>query len=46
MAAFRPGEVQVADATLPDCETLMKTAAAIVTSRGGRTFHAVVCGKT
>ncbi|WP_434668387.1 hypothetical protein P5W99_37750 [Paraburkholderia sp. A3BS-1L] len=24
----------------------MKTAAAIVTSRGGRTFHAVVCGKT
>jgi pyruvate, water dikinase len=37
LAAFRRGEVLVAESTSPDWESAMKTAGAIVTSRGGRT---------
>ncbi len=37
LSSFRPGEVLVADMTTPDWEPVMKTAAAIVTNRGGRT---------
>ena len=44
-AAFRPGEVLVAEATSPDWEPVMKTAAAIVTSRGGRTCHAAIVAR-
>ena len=40
LAEFKPGEVLVADTTTPDWEPVMKTAAAIVTNRGGRTCHA------
>ena len=42
---FRPGEVLVADATTPDWEPVMKTAAAIVTNRGGRTCHAAIIAR-
>ncbi len=42
---FEPGEVLVADTTAPDWEPVMKTAAAIVTSRGGRTCHAAIVAR-
>ena len=42
---FRPGEVLVADITTPDWEPVMKTAAAIVTNRGGRTCHAAIIAR-
>jgi len=42
---FRPGEVLVADITTPDWEPVMKTAAAIVTNRGGRTCHAAIVAR-
>ncbi|MCI1190679.1 phosphoenolpyruvate synthase [Calidifontimicrobium sp. SYSU G02091] len=42
---FRPGEVLVADTTTPDWEPVMKTAAAIVTNRGGRTCHAAIVAR-
>lgn len=43
--AFRPGEVLVADTTTPDWGTVMKTAAAVVTNRGGRTCHAAIVAR-
>jgi pyruvate,water dikinase len=45
LAAFRPGEVLVAESTTPDWEPVMKTAAAIVTSHGGRTCHAAIVAR-
>jgi pyruvate,water dikinase len=42
---FRPGEVLIADTTTPDWEPVMKTAAAIVTNRGGRTCHASIIAR-
>ncbi|HTJ89138.1 MAG TPA: phosphoenolpyruvate synthase [Acidocella sp.] len=45
LAAFQPGEVLVADTTSPDWEPVMKTAAAIVTNRGGRTCHAAIIAR-
>ena len=42
LASFEPGDVLVADTTTPDWEPVMKTAAAIVTNRGGRTCHAAI----
>ena len=45
LASFRPGEVLVADTTTPDWEPVMKTAAAIVTNRGGRTCHAAIVAR-
>jgi pyruvate,water dikinase len=45
LAAFRPGEVLVADTTMPDWGTVMKTAAAVVTNRGGRTCHAAIVAR-
>ncbi|GAB3549837.1 phosphoenolpyruvate synthase [Noviherbaspirillum agri] len=42
---FRPGEVLVADTTTPDWGTVMKTAAALVTNRGGRTCHAAIVAR-
>jgi pyruvate, water dikinase len=45
LAAFKPGEVLVADTTTPDWEPVMKTAAAIVTNRGGRTCHAAIVAR-
>ncbi len=45
LAAFRPGEVLVADTTTPDWEPVMKGAAAVVTNRGGRTCHAAIVAR-
>ncbi len=45
LAAFRPGEVLVAETTSPDWEPVMKQAAAIVTDRGGRTCHAAIVAR-
>ncbi|MBN2700646.1 MAG: phosphoenolpyruvate synthase [Methylohalobius sp. ZOD2] len=45
LSEFRPGEVLVADITTPDWEPVMKTAAAIVTNRGGRTCHAAIVAR-
>jgi pyruvate,water dikinase len=45
LAAFKPGEVLVADITTPDWEPVMQTAAAIVTNRGGRTCHAAIVAR-
>jgi pyruvate,water dikinase len=45
LSQFRPGEVLVADITTPDWEPVMKTAAAIVTNRGGRTCHAAIIAR-
>ncbi|WGY04519.1 phosphoenolpyruvate synthase [Nocardioides sp. QY071] len=45
LAAFRPGEVLVAATTTPDWEPVMKTAAAVVTDRGGRTCHAAIIAR-
>ncbi len=45
LAAFRAGEVLVATTTTPDWEPVMKTAAAVVTDRGGRTCHAAIIAR-
>ncbi len=42
---FRPGEVLVSETTTPDWEPVMKTAAAVVTDRGGRTCHAAIIAR-
>ena len=45
LSTFKPGEILVADTTTPDWEPVMKTAAAIVTNRGGRTCHAAIIAR-
>ncbi|BDG02275.1 phosphoenolpyruvate synthase [Anaeromyxobacter oryzae] len=45
LSEFRPGEILVADTTTPDWEPIMKTAAGIVTNRGGRTCHAAIVSR-
>ena len=45
LASVTPGDVLVADTTTPDWEPVMKTAAAIVTNRGGRTCHAAIVAR-
>ncbi|MDE2167197.1 MAG: phosphoenolpyruvate synthase [Alphaproteobacteria bacterium] len=45
LAAFKPGEVLVANATSPDWEPVMKTAQAIITNSGGRTCHAAIVAR-
>jgi pyruvate,water dikinase len=45
LSDFQPGEVLVADTTTPDWEPVMKTAAAIVANRGGRTCHAAIIAR-
>ena len=42
---FQPGEILVAETTMPDWGTVMKTAAAVVTDRGGRTCHAAIVAR-
>jgi len=42
---FRPGEILVADTTMPDWGTVMKTARGVVTNRGGRTCHAAIVAR-
>ena len=45
LSDFEPGEVLVSDTTTPDWEPVMKTAAALVTNRGGRTCHAAIVAR-
>ena len=45
MSQLRAGEVLVTDMTDPDWEPVMKTAAAVVTNRGGRTCHAAIIAR-
>ena len=45
LSDFKPGEVLVADTTSPDWEPVMKTAAAIITNRGGRTCHSAIVSR-
>ncbi|MEW6705652.1 MAG: phosphoenolpyruvate synthase [Pseudomonadota bacterium] len=45
LGQFKPGEVLVADTTMPDWGTVMKMAAAVVTNRGGRTCHAAIVAR-
>lgn len=45
LSSFKPGEIIVAHTTTPDWEPVMKTAAAIVTNRGGRTCHAAIVSR-
>lgn len=42
---FQPGDVLVADTTMPDWGTVMKIASAVVTNRGGRTCHAAIVAR-
>ncbi len=45
LSSFQPGEILIADTTTPDWAPVMKTAAAIVTNRGGRTCHAAIVSR-
>ncbi|NEX62900.1 phosphoenolpyruvate synthase [Noviherbaspirillum galbum] len=45
LASFTPGDILVADTTTPDWGTVMKSAAAIITNRGGRTCHAAIVAR-
>jgi pyruvate,water dikinase len=45
LSSFNPGEILISDTTTPDWEPVMKTAAAIVTNRGGRTCHAAIVSR-
>ena len=45
MHDMRAGEVLITEMTDPDWEPIMKKAAAIVTDRGGRTFHAAIVAR-
>jgi pyruvate,water dikinase len=45
LSSFHPGEILITDNTTPDWEPVMKTAAAIVTNRGGRTCHAAIVSR-
>ena len=42
LQAFRPGEILMADLTLPEWQAVMETAAAIVTNRGDDSSHAAI----
>jgi pyruvate,water dikinase len=45
LSTFQEGEILVADTTSPDWGTIMKSAAGIVTNRGGRTCHAAIVAR-
>ena len=45
LSEFQAGEVLITDITTPDWGPIMKTAAAIVTNRGGRTCHAAIVAR-
>jgi pyruvate,water dikinase len=45
LGQFEPGEILVAETTMPDWGTVMKRAAAVVTDRGGRTCHAAIVAR-
>ena len=45
LSGCHPGEVLVADSTMPVGGRVMKSAAAVVTNRGGRTCHAAIVAR-
>ena len=45
LGQFQPGEILVAETTMPDWGTVMKVAAGVVTDRGGRTCHAAIVAR-
>jgi pyruvate,water dikinase len=45
IARFQPGDILVTSITDPDWEPIMKTAAGIITERGGRTSHAAIVAR-
>jgi pyruvate,water dikinase len=45
LGQFQPGEILVAETTMPDWGTVMKVAAGVVTNRGGRTCHAAIVAR-
>ena len=45
LSRFQAGEILVADTTMPDWGTIMKSAVAVVTNRGGRTCHAAIVAR-
>jgi pyruvate,water dikinase len=45
LSLFQPGEVLISETTMPDWEPVMKSAAAIVTNKGGRTCHAAIISR-
>jgi pyruvate,water dikinase len=45
LGALKPGEILVTEVTDPDWEPVMKTAAGIITDRGGRTSHAAIVAR-
>jgi pyruvate,water dikinase len=45
LGEFKVGDVLVTEVTDPDWEPIMKSAAAIVTERGGRTSHAAIVAR-
>ncbi|MFO7885822.1 MAG: phosphoenolpyruvate synthase [Desulfobacteraceae bacterium] len=45
LSEFKPGEILISNTTTPDWEPVMKTAAGIVTNRGGRTCHAAIVSR-
>lgn len=45
MRTIKSGEILVTDMTDPDWEPIMKSAAAIITNRGGRTCHAAIVAR-
>jgi pyruvate,water dikinase len=45
LGQFQPGEILVAETTMPDWGTVMKSAAGVVTDRGGRTCHAAIVAR-
>jgi pyruvate,water dikinase len=45
LGQFQKGEVLVADTTMPDWGTVMQSAAAVITNRGGRTCHAAIVAR-
>lgn len=45
LSSFQPGEILISSTTTPDWEPVMKKAAAIVTTLGGRTSHAAIVSR-
>ena len=45
LGQFQAGEILVAETTMPDWGTVMKSAAGVVTDRGGRTCHAAIVAR-